>query len=92
MTWGILRPTLLLPGCRRVAGRRARLVLLHELAHIRRWDFLTQSLGRLACALYWFNPLAWLALAQARAEQERACDDCVLNSGSIPRIMRSNCS
>ena len=52
------------------------------MAHIRRWDCLTQVLGQIARALHWFNPLAWLALRQLRIEQECACDDIVLNFGA----------
>lgn len=85
MTWGILRPVILLPSeARSWPLSQARTVLLHELAHIRRWDCLTQLLTSLARALHWFNPLAWMTLARVRTEQEAACDDVVLRSGENP--------
>ena len=85
MTWGLWRARLLVPGHADSwpPGQR-RDVLLHELGHVRRRDCLTQLLPQLACALYWFNPLAWVANRRMQVERERACDDLVLNRGAEP--------
>jgi hypothetical protein len=85
MTTGFRHPTLLLPrDAEAWPAERLRVVLLHEMAHVKRGDWLTQLLASLACALYWFNPLAWWARRRLRAEAEQASDDLVLGTGVRP--------
>ena len=82
MVWGLFRPVILLPAdADEWEPERQRAVLLHELAHIQRQDWLMQTMAQITCAVYWFNPFVWLAARQLRTEVERACDDHVLNAG-----------
>ena len=82
MTWGMVRPRILVPaGAMEWSADRRRAVLSHELAHIARHDWLVQICAELARSLYWFHPLVWFATASLRNESERACDDAVLNGG-----------
>ena len=85
MAFGIVNPTVLLPAnVDDWSYARRRDVLLHELAHVARRDCLTQLIAQAACALYWFDPLVWLASRALRGERERACDDAVVRAGARP--------
>lgn len=80
---GVFHPTIVLPAeCDNWTPDRRLAVLLHELAHVRRHDLIGHTLGRLACAVYWFHPLVWTAAKQLRSESERACDDLALVCGA----------
>ena len=82
VTWGIRRPRILLPACADDwADDRARAVLAHELAHIARRDWIVHVLAELGCAIYWFNPLFWIAKNHLCRESEYAADDIVLAMG-----------
>jgi HEAT repeat protein/beta-lactamase regulating signal transducer with metallopeptidase domain len=101
MAWGMLTPSVLMPAdADNWPPSRLRIVLLHELAHVKRRDCLTHAVAQLACAVHWFNPLAWVAARNVRTERERACDDLVLAAGTrgsdyadqlldIARVMRA---
>lgn len=83
MVWGTWNPAVVLPAAADDwSAHRRRLVLVHELAHVRRRDCLVQLFAHVATALYWLNPLAWRAAARLRAERELACDDLVLTTGA----------
>jgi len=81
-TSGLCRPVIFFPAdCVQWPASRLRVVLLHELAHIRRCDWATGLLSQLFLAVYWFHPLAWMAWRKQKEESERACDDAVLLAG-----------
>lgn len=61
---------------------RWRIVLLHELAHVRQRDGLINLVAQLACCLHWIDPLAWIAARRLREERELAADDAVLRAGA----------
>lgn len=83
MTFGIPRSAVFMPSdAADWSEERRRVVLLHELGHVRRGDVATHLLARTALALYWWNPLAWKAWREFLKERERATDDLVLNAGA----------
>ena len=82
LTWGARRPLILLPeDALQWTNEHKRVVLRHELAHIARNDVLAQLVAGVACAVYWFHPLVWIAANRLRIECERACDSRVISSG-----------
>lgn len=85
MTWGVWRPSIMLPAeCDAWSDERKRVVLRHELAHIQRYDSAWLLLTEVVRAFYWFHPLVWFAARQMTAYREQACDDRVLTAGHTP--------
>jgi beta-lactamase regulating signal transducer with metallopeptidase domain len=85
MVWGVFRPKLLLPAeARNWSDDRRWVVLLHELSHAKRHDCLAKLIAHVTCAVYWFNPLCWMAFKQMQREAEVACDDLVVTAGHRP--------
>jgi len=84
MVTGLFRPVILLPeGAVDWPTACLRSVLLHEMAHIKRRDYLTSALVGLSAIWQWFNPLTWMALKRCYIEREKACDDLVLATGVV---------
>jgi beta-lactamase regulating signal transducer with metallopeptidase domain len=87
VTWGIVYPAVLLPqDADKWPEERRRFVLVHEMAHVKRFDALTQLLAQVAVAVFWFDPLVWIAAHRMRVEREHACDDYVLRDGTTPSL------
>ena len=55
-------------------------VLLHERAHLRRWDHRTKVLAWLALSVHWFNPVLWVAYRLYCRDVEAACDQAVIRT------------
>ena len=80
LTFGVFRPTVLLPEDLPVGDAQFQLVLAHELAHIRRKDCLRKLLLTVCLCLYWWNPLVWMMVWLANRDMELACDEAVLRA------------
>ena len=80
MALGILRPIIVFPAdlVEKLSADKLALILMHELAHVRRWDNLTKLLHRLVAAVLFFHPAVWLCGRMLRREAEQACDDLVV--------------
>jgi beta-lactamase regulating signal transducer with metallopeptidase domain len=84
-TFRVFNPLVVLPRTSESwTPERVRAVLLHELSHIRRGDYLTKLLARIVCSLFWFLPFLWIAFSRLSREQEIACDLSVLRRGMRP--------
>ncbi len=82
---GMRTPMIVLPAeCEGWSEAQRGAVLIHELGHVRRKDMIGHTLGRIACAIYWFHPLVWSAARRLRDASERACDDLAIRLGAVP--------
>jgi len=87
---GVIRPIVLVPqNWTSWPADVRKMVLAHELAHHRRLDPLWRSLGAMACALHWFNPLVWWLVRQHSIQAEFACDAMVIRNGIQARSYAS---
>ncbi len=79
LTYGIFRPTILLPEsiCTE-KSERLTYILTHEITHIRRFDMVRKMAAALALSIHWFNPLVWVLYALYNRDIELACDEAVV--------------
>lgn len=86
MTWGVIRPTVLVQAWSDWSDDERDAALLHELAHVQRGDALALTLMTVMRAVHWFNPIAWWLTSAERLAREEACDDLVLQAGVRPSL------
>jgi beta-lactamase regulating signal transducer with metallopeptidase domain/predicted nucleic acid-binding Zn-ribbon protein len=85
MAGGFWRPTVFLPSSFTAwTPERRDVVLAHEIVHLAAQDPVRHLIARLAMALYWFHPLAWMAARRSAIAREQACDEAVLALGTRP--------
>ena len=80
ISWGVVRPIILLNSEAAKAHGQAEAVIAHELAHVAHFDWAKLLLARVVIALFWFNPLVWLLAREAHQLREEAADDSVLSA------------
>ena len=78
---GVFKPVIYIPSSMGVDERES--VLLHERAHIRRFDHIWKPLAYLLLSVYWFNPVLWISYAILCRDIELACDESVIKNLTV---------
>ncbi len=84
---GLVQPAIVIPewAMRELSPTDLNQILLHELAHLYRWDDWTNLAQQLVRALFFFHPAVWWIENKAALEREIACDDAVVAETASPR-------
>lgn len=79
---GLIAPHIVLPDwCLDLSAEEQRMIIEHELDHVRHFDVLKKALGTCACCVFWFNPMVWLLRTQMASTIEMACDEAATKTG-----------
>src|SRR5262249_55648908 len=78
ISWGLMRPVILLNSRAVEASQEAEAIIAHELAHVARLDWIKLLLAGITRPLFWFNPLVWPLAREAHQLREEPADDTVL--------------
>lgn len=84
---GLVKPAIVIPAwvMQELSAEELNQILLHEIAHLRRWDDWTNLAQKLVKALFFFHPAVWWIEKKVSLEREMACDDAVLAETASPR-------
>jgi beta-lactamase regulating signal transducer with metallopeptidase domain len=85
---GFVKPLVVFPSwtMQELSATELNAILLHELAHLRRWDDWTNLIQKVLGALFFFHPAVWWIEKNLAIEREMACDDLVLAKTASPRV------
>ncbi|MEO0818256.1 MAG: M56 family metallopeptidase [Pseudomonadota bacterium] len=89
VSWGLVRPIILLDHAAVGDVDRAEAIIAHELAHVVRMDWIKMILARMVVAIFWFNPLVWRLASEAHQLREESADDAVLRAAVGQRAYAS---
>ena len=89
---GFFRPAVVFPAwlLPQLSPEEIKVILLHELAHFRRWDDWTNLAQKMVKAVFFFHPAVWWIESRLTLEREMACDDMVLAQTASPRAYASS--
>jgi beta-lactamase regulating signal transducer with metallopeptidase domain len=84
---GLTKPVIAIPAwvMNELSADELNQILLHELAHLRRWDDWTNLAQKVVEALFFFHPAVWWIEKKVSLEREMACDDAVIAETASPR-------
>ena len=86
-TYNFVHPVVVVPyEAKDWPESKRRTILIHELSHIRRHDYLLLSISRFICSVFWFIPVTWIAHAYLQLEQEKICDSVPIKEGERPTV------
>lgn len=92
MVMGMFKPVILLPiaTINNLTTEQLEAILLHELAHIKRHDYLVNIIQTVLETILFYNPFVWLISKTIRIEREHSCDDIVVSSNAENKVPYAN--
>lgn len=82
VVYGIMKPKIIIPKLLSEMNNddTKKYIIMHELVHIKRFDYLLKPLSVLALCMHWFNPIIWLSFKLSQKDMEIACDEKVISA------------
>ena len=87
MTYGIWKPVILIPAALffQLSPVQLEAIIAHELAHIKRHDYLVNLIQSILEVVFFFHPIFWWINKTAKEQRENACDDLAISMGIAPK-------